>query len=220
LLQLAQALGGGSGRRGVGKVAARNRRRQRAFVAKGACAWADEGGLTLVELLVASALALVVLGGVLSALETSQTVQARDAEWALTMQEGRVGLARMAHEIRQASKVEEAKASTIVFLATLGGKNWKIKYECSVSQPGTEYDECVRLAAEEGTSLPGTGPAIVKDVVNGTGVFTYSPSSAAPTLATLKVELPAKGTLKQGGRSSYSHNIVLEDAADIRNLNP
>jgi hypothetical protein len=126
----------------------------------------------------------------------------------------------MTREVRQASKVEEAKASTIVFLATLGGKNWKIKYECGVSQPGTTFDECVRLAVEEGGSLPGTGPVIVKDVLNGTEVFTYWPSSAAPTLATLKIELPAKGTLNQAGSSGYSHHVVLEDAAEIRNLNP
>lgn len=217
-LQLAQALD---------RLRARRRRQGRRSLSRvlspqtgGAGAWRDEGGFTLIELLMASALAIVLLGGVFGMLEMGQRVQVRDTEWALTLQEGRAGLARMTREIRQASKVEEAKASTIVFLATLGGKNWKIKYECGVSQPGTTFDECVRLAAEEGGSLPGTGPAIVKDVLNGTEVFTYSPSSAAPTLATLKIELPAKGTLNQAGSSGYSHHVVLEDAADIRNLNP
>lgn len=165
-------------------------------------------------------LGVVLLGAMLAMLESSQQVQARDTEWALTLQEGRAGLARMAREIRQASKVEEAKASTIVFLATIGSTSWKIKYECNVAQSGTTYTQCVRLAAEEGKALPSTGQAIVKDVVNGTEVFTYSPSSAAPTVVTLKIALPAKGTLKQAGSSGYSHNQVLEDAADIRNLNP
>jgi type II secretory pathway component PulJ len=182
----------------------------------------SEGGFTLIELLVASALAIVVFGAVLAMLESSQQVQARDTEWALTMQEDRAGLARMVRDIRQASKIEEAKPGAILFLATIGGKSWKIKYECNVSQSGTEYTQCVRLAAEEGKALPGTGPAIVKDVVNGTEVFSYfkgtETNTVAPNVVTLKVELPAKGTLKQAGNSGYAHKVVLEDAAFMRNL--
>lgn len=181
----------------------------------------SEGGFTLIELLVAAALAVVVFGAILAMLESSQQVQARDTEWALTMQEDRAGLARMARDIRQAYKVEEAKPSAILFLATIGGKNWKIKYECNVSQSGTEYSQCVRLIAEEGKTLPSTGPAIVKDVVNGTAVFSYFKgteiNTTAPNVVTLKIELPAKGTLKQAG-SSYGHTVVLENAAFIRNL--
>jgi type II secretory pathway pseudopilin PulG len=175
-----------------------------------------EAGYTLVELLVACAAALVVFAATLTLLESSQRVQARDSEWALTLQEDRVGLARMVRDIRQATKVEEAKSGAIVFLATIGGKSWTIKYECGVGQPGTEYDECVRLAAEEGKALPAAGSAVASDVLNGSEVFAYSPSSAAPTIATVKIELPAEGTLKQAG--SYKHKVVLEDAAFMRNL--
>lgn len=177
----------------------------------------SEAGFTLIEVLIASVLAVILFGAVLAALENSQRVQARDTEWALTLQEGRAGLARMAHEIRQTSKVEKAEASTIVFLATISGKAWQIKYECSVAQSGTTYDECVRFAAEEGKSLPSTGTPIVRDVANGNTVFSYSPS-ASPNVVTLKVEVPAKGTLQQAGSNGYSHNVVLEDAAFMRNL--
>jgi hypothetical protein len=154
-------------------------------------------------------------------------VQARDTEWALTMQEGRAGLARMAREIRQASEVKTHEGGTIEFLATIGGKEWKIKYECGVEQPGTTtYHECVRKAVEKSTgTLPSTGAPIVLDVLNPTEVFKYfkgATSTEAPTemnVVTLKVELPAKGTLKQAGSSGYSHNVVLENAAFIRNCN-
>ncbi len=181
----------------------------------------SEDGFTLIELLIAAALAIVVFGAILAMLESSQQVQARDTEWALTMQEDRAGLSHMTRDIRQAYKVEEAKPNAILFLATIGGKNWKIKYECNVSQSGTEYSQCVRLAAEEGKTLPTTGTAFVKDVVNGTAVFSYfkgtETNTTAPNVVTLKIELPAKGTLKQAG-SSYSHTVVLENAAFIRNL--
>jgi hypothetical protein len=67
-------------------------------------------------------LGMVLFSAILAMLESGQQIETRDAEWALTMQEGRTGLARITREIRQASKVEEATASTIVFLAPTGAK--------------------------------------------------------------------------------------------------
>jgi len=61
----------------------------------------------------------------------------------------------MVHEIRQASRVEEANANSIYFLATIGGKGWKIKYDCGVTQTGTSLHECVRYATE-GATVPVT----------------------------------------------------------------
>jgi type II secretory pathway pseudopilin PulG len=185
----------------------------------------SESGMTLVELLVATLLALVVFGAILGTLESSQQVEARDTEWALTMQEGRAGLAQMAREIRQATKVEKAETGTIEFLATLGSTEWKIKYECGVEQAGTEYHECVRRAVEKSTgTLPSTGRPVVRDVLNPTEIFKYfkgatsTATTTEMTVVTLKVELPAKGTLKQAGSSGYSHSVVLENAAFMRNL--
>jgi type II secretory pathway component PulJ len=191
----------------------------------------SQDGFTLIELLISTLLSLVVFGGILAVLETSQSVQARDTEWALTLQEGRAGLARTAREIRQASKVERAEAGTIEFLATIGGKEWKIRYECGVIQSGTEYHECVRKAVEgKANPLPSTGAPVVRDVLNPTKVFCYSHGAAActesptateraeTTVATLRIELPAKGTLKQAGNGGYTHTVVLEDDAFMRNL--
>jgi type II secretory pathway pseudopilin PulG len=183
-----------------------------------------QDGYTLVELLVSSLMAVLLLGGILTAFQVSQEVEARDTTWTLTLQEGRAGLARMAYEIRDASKVEKAEFGTIDFLAPIGGKSWQIKYECGITQTGTTYDECVRYAAEEGKSLPTTGAPIVRDVLNGTSVFSYTykkPSTKEEVIAAMmKVELSAKGTLKQPGSSAYSKPIVLENAAFMRTLDP
>jgi Tfp pilus assembly protein PilW len=178
----------------------------------------DAAGFALIELLVATVAAVAVLSATFAFLLSSQQIQARDSEWALTLQEDRAGLARMVRDIRQATKVEEAKPGAILFLATIAGKAWKIKYECGVSQSGTSFTQCVRLAVEGEGALPASGPQVVKDVVNGSEVFTYSPEASKPTAATLKIELPANGTLKQAGSSGYSHKVVLEDAAFMRNL--
>ncbi len=175
--------------------------------------------MTLIELLIACALSLGIVAATLSLLESSARVQGRDGEWALTLQEDRAGVARMVREVRQATKVEEAKANAIEFLGTLGGKKWEVKYECSVSQPSTSDDECVRTAAEEGKALPASGQVVAKDLLNGTAVFSYSPSSAAATATTVRVELPAQGTLREAGSKGYRHDVVLEDVAFMRNLN-
>lgn len=181
----------------------------------------EDAGYTLMELLVVCVAAITVLTATFALLESSQQVQARDSEWALAMQEDRAGLAYMMRDLRQATKVEEAKTGVVKFLATIGGKKWEIKYDCTVAQSGTSYTECVRLAAEEGKGLPAKGPWEARDVVNGSEVFTYSPSAAEPTLVTAKVELPAKGALKvAAGIGQYSHKVVLEDAAFMRNLYP
>lgn len=184
----------------------------------------DQDGHTLIELLVASLLAVLLLSGALTLLQVSQEVEARDTTWALTLREGRVGLARMAFELREARKVAKAEAGAITFFAPIGGKLWEVEYSCSVAQTGTTYDQCTRYAVEDSTeetkSLPSTGTAIVRDVLNGTSVFSYKPSSSEPTIATMKVELPAKGTLKQAGSSSYNDHIVLENAAFMRTLDP
>jgi type II secretory pathway component PulJ len=185
----------------------------------------QEPGFTLIEVLVATVAAITILSAVFALLESSQLVQARDSEWALVLQEDRASLARMVREIRQATEIVEpasggTASSYIVFKATIGGKKWKIKYECNTSQSGTSYTECVRFAAEgENPALPASGTRQARDLTNGTSVFTYSPATRTEAkYTTVKLELPAKGTLKQAGSSGFGHKIVLEDAAFMRNL--
>jgi prepilin-type N-terminal cleavage/methylation domain-containing protein len=183
---------------------------------------ADARGFTLVELLIGMVLAAMLFGAILTMLESSQNVEARDTEWALTLQEGRSGLSRMARDIRQASKVEKAEAGTIDFLATIGSTNYHVRYECGVVESGTKY-KCVRFSAKVGESLPASGTRIVGGVLNGTEVFNYfregSANTTEPDYVTLKLEVPAAGTLKQAGTNLYRNRVVLTDAAYMRNLN-
>jgi hypothetical protein len=197
-----------------------SRRRQRENSRFSRARLIEDAGFTLIELALSSLVAIVVLSATLALLESGQQVQARDSEWALALQEDRTGLARMVGDIRQATKVEaaEAKSGSVVFLATVEGKRWKIKYDCTVSQPGTSYSECVRLAAEVGNPLPSSGPAVARDLIDPNEVFSYSPNATEPKAVTARLELPARGALKQAGSTGYSHKVVLEDAAFMRNL--
>ena len=179
-----------------------------------------EAGFTTIELLIASVAAVTVLGATLGLMVSGLNVQTRDSEWSLALQEDRAGLARMVRDLRQATSIEEANAGSVLFLATIGGKSMKVKYECGVTQPGATYSytQCVRLAAEAGQSLPTSGPAVAKHLVNGGEVLTYSPSAGSATSVTVKLEMPAKGNLKQvSGSHGYLHKVVLEDSAYMRN---
>lgn len=192
-----------------------------------------QAGFTLIELLMSAALSVVVLGGVLSALEHSQHAQSRDQEWALVIQEGRAGLSRMVREMRQAYSIRSDSHSAIDFYATIGGTSWEIAYNCEQKQAGSEFRECVRKAAqftegkapskeevEKASAVP-----IIKDVLNNTEadkndrVFEeFTPNAIAPDLVTVKLVLPASGTLKLADASTYTHKVVLENGAYIRDM--
>lgn len=179
---------------------------------------AREDGFTLVETIITMVAALVVLGATVTLLNSGQGIQARDSEWALTMQLDRAGLARMVRDIRQATKVNEAGTGSIKFAATIGGQKLEVKYECTTAQTGTTFTECVRFSAEEGKGLPAKGTIVAKDLLNGSSAFTYSPNSASPRAVIVALELPAQGTLKQVSSSGYKHTVLLEDAAFMRNI--
>ncbi|HEU0251344.1 MAG TPA: prepilin-type N-terminal cleavage/methylation domain-containing protein [Solirubrobacteraceae bacterium] len=188
----------------------------------------SQAGFTLVEMTIASALGLLVTTATFSALETGQRAQLRDSEWALVVQEGRSGLARMISEMREAYSIRSDSSYTIDFYAAIGGKDYEINYNCEEKQTGTEFKQCVRKSAEVGNALPAKGQTIVKYVLNGTSadrpngkedpIFVeYTPSSVAPDLVTIKLVLPASGTLKLAGAKTLEHQIVLENGAYIRN---
>ncbi|HEX5308605.1 MAG TPA: prepilin-type N-terminal cleavage/methylation domain-containing protein [Solirubrobacteraceae bacterium] len=188
----------------------------------------EQGGFTLIEMTIASALGLLVTTATFSALETGQRTQLRDQEWALVVQEGRTGLARMTSEMRTAYSIRNDSSYSIDFYAAIGGKDYEINYNCEEKQTGTEFKQCVRKSAEVGSALPSKGQVIVKDVLNGTSadqpngkedpIFVeYTPSSVAPDLVTIKAVLPSSGTLKLAGAKTHQHQIVLENGAYIRN---
>ena len=183
----------------------------------------SQAGYTLMEALIVSVLTLVVVSATLSLLESGQRIQARDSEYALAIQEGRTGMARMTHEIRQAYSILGTTPNSIHFNATIGGVDEQIEYNCNEPQTGTSYLECIRKQATVGQSLPSTGSPIIKNVLNGTSaekesIFVeYSPNAIAPDLVTVRVVLPAAGTLTHG--EGLTHHIVLTTTAYIHDMN-
>lgn len=191
----------------------------------------SERGFTLIELLVAATLSVTILTAVLTAFEHAQNVQSRDTEWAHVVQESRTALNTMVAQMRQAYYVRRASEEWVEFYERAGGKSWGVLYNCETTEPETEFKECVRKQVEfEGSTPPSESTVaaakaepVIHDVLNGTSaesapVFQkYSPSPIAPDLITVKIVMPASGTLKLAGAETYQHHIVLENGAYLRN---
>jgi type II secretory pathway pseudopilin PulG len=203
--------------------ALRRRRRLcgRRFVVVGGRLWVEERGFALVELLFVSVLMVVVLCAVLTSLASVTSVENRDRQRALAIQDGQVGLSRMVREIRQAYSVLATTPNSVDFLVTLNGQQLRVFYACDVPQPGTSYNECVRLQTTVGGVLPALsgGAAVVLRVMNGSlanPVFSFTPSALMPQYVDARVELPAGGELSSS--SGFGHMIVLNSGAYLRNL--
>ncbi len=194
------------------------------------------GGFTLLELLIATSLSLIILGAVTAVLVSATNSQARDTEWAHVLQESRTALTTMVTQLRQAYFVRSDTPSSIEFYATLDNAKWVVLFSCKEPEAGTAFEMCVRKKAEiTGTTIPSEAEVaaqkavpIIEHVLNGTSadepgghedpVFQrYSPSTIAPDLITVKIVMPASGTLKLADAAGLSHHVVLENAAYLRN---
>jgi hypothetical protein len=175
----------------------------------------------LIELLVVMAMLMVVVGATLDLLQVGTRTENRGQQFANEIADGEAGLARMAHEIRQASSVTATTPNSIDFLITIRGQARRVFYECDVPRPSTAFKECVRLSAAAGTALPalGTAATVISRIANGTladPVFGFSPDAIAPTYIDVRLELPAAGELTAG--QGLSHNTVLDSGIYLRNL--
>ena len=169
----------------------------------------DESGLTLIELLVASAMAVIVFSGAvmlfMATVKAGPNLSNRDLQISTT----RLSLERMIRELRQGLSVDTQTASQVAFKTYVettcaGGASatanlCQVTYSCS----GTVCTR--RLANPDGTS-PGTAITIVRGINNPASVFTYTGSPT--TYVTVKFTVPTKD-----GRGT----LTLQDGASLRN---
>jgi prepilin-type N-terminal cleavage/methylation domain-containing protein len=184
----------------------------------------DERGYTLIELLSAIVVSLIVLGAITTLLVLSQRIETRDANYTYAQDDARAGLDRMVSQIRQAWNIVSAGPNSVDMDVNLGGQPYQVYYECDIPQPGTPYNECVRLQLQVGAPLPSLAgaPVAIRELENGTAtnpVFSWGPSPIAPYYMTATIDVPASdgGTTKDG--LGFSHTIVISDGALMRNEN-
>lgn len=162
-------------------------------------------------------LSVLVLLAVLDA--PARTVP-RDVEWTHAIAEGRVGVATMVREIRQADAIDGATPNRVDFELSAGGSPRRVMYSCDVAGPTGGLRRCTRLTAAPGGALPdpATGTVVVDRVRNGTPAdpaFTSDPDPVAPRHVGVRILVPASGERQDDG--APSHPVVMEDGAYLRN---
>jgi Tfp pilus assembly protein PilW len=178
-------------------------------------AGSGEAGMTLVELLVASTLSVIVLGGLGAVLVGALRAQPGIGQKAADVQTARFVMERMTRELREGVVVDKASGSSISFQtyvrhATCGGSaplastlpsiKCEVTYTCASGS-------CTRLESAPNV-YSGTAVRIFKGLSNSSSVFTYSPSSTNPTFVGVTITIPA---------AASSAVTTIFDGASLRN---
>jgi prepilin-type N-terminal cleavage/methylation domain-containing protein len=172
-----------------------------------------EAGFTLVELLVASAMGVVVLGAVGSLVVSAMKDQPQISERAQNISTARWVLERLTRELRNGIKVDQATASKVSFQtyvrhSTCGGStnlaSGTPSIKCEVTYTCTTTS-CSRIEAAPGV-YTGTARTIFEGI-DSSSVFTYSPA-AAPTYVKITLRIP---------NPSGPAAMTVTDGASLRN---
>ena len=168
-----------------------------------------ESGFTLLEVTITAALLGIVVVAILAIADTGQNIAPKDQERAHVIRDAQTGLHQMTRELRQARQVRTAQPGSVT--VRVGSALTEVTYNCLQARPGTAgQTQCVRTSG-------GSSRMVIDRVLNGGSVFEYrrSTRSGVITYVRAKVEVPAKGDLKEG----HKHKVVLDDGFYMRNLN-
>jgi prepilin-type N-terminal cleavage/methylation domain-containing protein len=173
-----------------------------------------EDGMTLIELLVASAMGVVLLGVVGTMIVGSLRQQPQVTRKAADVQTARWVMERFTRELREGVVIDKSSASSVSFktyvrhstcggTGTLASTSPSIKCEVTYTCSGTS---CTRLEAAPGV-YTGTATTVFTGLSNSSSVFTYTPATT-PTYVGITIAIPATG-------SNYSTTVT--DGASLRN---
>jgi type II secretory pathway pseudopilin PulG len=188
----------------------------------------EEEGLTLIEMLVASAMSVVLVGAVSSMIVSVMQSQPEISKRAQNVSSARWVLERMTREIRNGIRVDQATSSKVSLLtyvrrtacggATLPASSvpaikCQVTYQCTTTS-------CSRLEANEGV-FTGTSTTLFSGI-DDSNVFCYVPSAGVDPLACGTAASPVNGTTYVGLRvhipnPSGPSGITVSDGASLRN---
>jgi prepilin-type N-terminal cleavage/methylation domain-containing protein len=163
---------------------------------------AGDEGFTLTELLVAMMIGLVVIGAGVMMFTAAIGSQPKQSARLEKVRDARTTSERIVRELRQGRAAPTATSSQLSIETYCGGaaSPCRVTYTCTA---GT----CTRVEAQPGGTSPGPATTVVSGLSNGI-VFTYSPSSSAPSWVGITLQFPA-----EGGDDA----ITVEDGAALRN---
>ncbi len=118
----------------------------------------EDDGFTLVELLVTTAMLLVVLAPILTLLVVTGRTQARDQSYANEVSTAQTALARLVHDLRGATSFQAVSPGLLQFQVTQAGTTYNVKYDCTASDSlGSPYTRCARTQAVAPAPAPVAG---------------------------------------------------------------
>ncbi len=187
----------------------------------------DESGMTLVELLVASAMSVILVGAVGSMMVSSLRTQPQVSKKAQNVSTARWVLERMTREIRNGIRVDVASPSKVSFVTYVrhtpcGGTTalsssappikCEVTYQCTTTS-------CSRIEAQEGV-FTGTEKTVLTGI-NSSSVFCFVPSTEKDSL-TCGTAASATGTTYIGvtlriPNPSGTGNLTVSDGVSLRN---
>ena len=186
-----------------------------------------ERGLTLVELLIASAMSVVLVGAVGSMMVSTLKNQPRITEESQSISEARWVMERMTREIRNGVRVDQATSSKVSFLTYVrrtacgGGTalpSGTAAIKCEVTYTCTTTS-CSRIEANEGV-YTGTAKTLFTGI-DSSSVFCYVPSTSTDSLS-CGTAASVAGTTYVGVKlhvpnPSGEGGLTISDGASMRN---
>jgi type II secretory pathway pseudopilin PulG len=173
-----------------------------------------EAGLTLVELLVASAMGVVLMGVVGTMVVQTMKAQPELSKRSENITTARWVLERMTREIRNGERVDTALPNEVSFRTyvrrTECGKSGTLASTkpailCEVTY-GCSSTACSRIEAAPGVFTGKATP--IFEGINNSNVFTYIPNVKSPTFIKITLHLP-----NPNGPS----DLTISDGASLRN---
>lgn len=169
----------------------------------------EEGGLTLIELLIAATLGLVVIGAAMTVFIGVIRSEPRTTSKVTAIQEARVTVDRMTRELRQGVDTPITSPSqlaiiTYVKAAICGGAAASSSIVCRVTYK-CEGGACIRFVSQPNGSAPGPAIRVVGGLASSS-VFSYLPGAADPTYVGVSLALETGGD-----------PVILGDGVALRN---
>lgn len=156
----------------------------------------EEGGLTLIELLIAATLGLVVIGAAMTVFVGVIRSEPRTTSKVTAIQEARVTADRITRELRQGLDTPTTSPSqlaiiTYVKAATCGGAGASSSIVCRVTYK-CAAGTCTRTVSQPNGSAPGPATQVVSGL-SSSSVFSYLPNATEPTYVGVSLALETGG---------------------------
>jgi Tfp pilus assembly protein PilW len=133
----------------------------------------SQRGYTMIDMLVGMTLTLIIAGATMTLLESVTRTQSRDQNYAQEITNTQTALARLVHDLRQASSFSLVSPNVLQFQMVANGTAINVRYDCTASDSlGAAYRRCARTQATAPASAPTAGTALgagdIQHVSNGT----------------------------------------------------